>query len=113
VQGRRYRASPDPADATPYYYPGGRIQGRPVPAGWYSEPWWRSALSTGAGVFGGLLLFDVLAGGFYDAAGYDAGFAQGYDSGFDQGFDQGDYGDFGGDIGGGDFGGGDVGGGDF
>jgi hypothetical protein len=105
VQGHRYRASPDPGDSTPYYYPGGRVQGRPVPAGWYSEPWWRSAISTGAGVFGGLLLFDVLSGGFYDAAGYDQGFAQGYDQGVDQ-VDTGDAGgsDFG-DTGGGDFGG--------
>lgn len=102
VQGHRYRASPDPADATPYYYPGGRIQGRPVPSGWYSEPWWRSALSTGAGLFGGLLLFDVLAGGFYDAAAYS-----GYDTGFEQGYDLSDFG--GGDFGGGDFGGGDFG----
>jgi len=101
VQGHRYAASPDPGDGTPYYYPGGRIQGRPVPAGWYSEPWWRTALSTGAGVFGGLLLFDVLAGGFYDTAMYDAGVAQGFEGGAE------------GDMGGGDFGGGDFGGGDF
>lgn len=103
VQGHRYAASPDPGDATPYYYPGGRIQGRPVPAGWYSEPWWRNALSTGAGVFGGLLLFDMLSGGFHDVAMYDAGFEQGYDQAFEAG-----------DVGGGDFGGGDFGGfGDF
>jgi hypothetical protein len=107
VQGHRYAASPAPADATPYYYPGGRIQGRPVPAGWYSEPWWRSALSTGAGVFGGLLLFDMLSGGFNDAAMYDAGFEQGYDQALDTGGDYGGDagGDFGGDFGGGDFGG--------
>jgi hypothetical protein len=104
VEGHQYRASPDAADATPYYYPGGRIQGRPVPAGWYSEPWWRQALSTGAGVFGGLLLFDLLSGGFYNAAMYDQGFAQGYDHGMEGG--EGDYGgDAGGDFGGGDFGG--------
>jgi hypothetical protein len=119
VQGHRYRASPDPGDATPYYYPGGRVQGRPVPAGWYSEPWWRSALSAGAGVFGGLLLFDMLSGGFYDMAGYDQGVTQGFDQGYDQGYDQGsdqgyDQGDYGdpGDYSSGDFGG-DFGGGDF
>lgn len=101
VQGHRYAASPYPGDATPYYHPGGRIEGRPVPAGWYSEPWWRSAFSTGAGVFGGLLLFDILAGGFHDVAMYDAGFAQGYDMGLDtggigaEGFgDAGGFGDF-------------------
>jgi hypothetical protein len=114
VEGHRYRASPGPDESTPYYYPGGRVQGRPVPAGWYSEPWWRSALSTGAGVFGGLLLFDVLSSGFASSAGYEQGFAQGYDQGYDQGAE----GDAGGDVGagdtGGDFGGGDFGGfGDF
>ncbi len=108
VQGHHYRASPRPGDSTPYYHPGGRIQGRPVPAGWYSEPWWRSGLSTGAGIFGGMLLFDMLSGGFHNAAMYDQGFAPGYDQGFDQGAE----GDFGGDMGG-DFGG-DFGGfGDF
>jgi hypothetical protein len=64
VQGHNYKASPQPASDTPYYYPGGRVQGRPVPGGWYSEPWWKGALATGAGVFGGMLLFDALAGGF-------------------------------------------------
>lgn len=131
VQGHNYKASPRPAADTPYYYPGGRVQGRPVPGGWYSEPWWKGALATGAGVFGGMLLFDALAGGFNDG-GYDQGFAQGYDQGYDQGNDNdggdgggdnggdnggadydasGDYG--GGDYGGGDYGGGDFGGGDF
>jgi len=129
VQGHRYKASPRPAGDTPYYYPGGRVQGRPVPAGWYSEPWWKSALATGAGVFGGLLLFDALAGGFNDGGGYDQGYEQGMadadadaggegdggDAGGDAGGDYGasDYGGGGGDYGGGDFGGGDFGGGDF
>jgi hypothetical protein len=127
VEGHRYRASPAPAETTPYYHPGGRIQGRPVPAGWYSEPWWRSALSTGAGVFGGLVLFDLLSGGFNDGAGYDQGYEQGLDyadqHGWDpggqdggdsgdggDGGDGGDYGAYGGDYGGGDYGGGDFGG---
>jgi len=88
VEGRRYRASPQPAGDTPYYYPGGRIQGRPVPSGWYSEPWWKGALATGAGVFGGMLLFDALAGGF-GGGGYEQGYDQGFDSGQDQGYDQG------------------------
>jgi hypothetical protein len=138
VDGRQYRASPRPGGDTPYYYPGGRIQGRPVPAGWYSEPWWKGALASGAGVVGGLLLFDALAGGFggwggggYDQAydaGRDAGYDQGHDAGYDQGYDQGqdsgydqgqdsgyDQGyDQGGDYGGdGGFDGGDFGGGDF
>jgi hypothetical protein len=107
VEGREYRASPTPAGDTPYYYPGGRVQGRPVPAGWYSDPWWKTALASGAGVVGGLVLFDVLAGGFGGYGGYDAGYDQGYDQGFDQGQDQGyDQGhDDGGGFDGGDFGG--------
>jgi hypothetical protein len=102
VEGHRYRASPAPAESTPYYYPGGRVQGRPVPSGWYSEPWWRSALSTGAGVFGGLVLFDLLSGGFNDGAGFERGYDQGYEQGADRsgdgdGGDGGDSGDGGGD----------------
>jgi hypothetical protein len=139
VQGHQYKASPRAQADTPYYYPGGRVQGRPVPAGWYSEPWWKTALVTGAGVFGGMMLFDMLAGGFNDH-GYDQGFQEGLDyadqHGWDPGSDGsdaadpsaadasyadysgadagGDYsgGDYGGDYAG-DFGGGDFGGGDF
>ena len=36
--GRQVEASPAPSSRTPNYYPGGRVAGRPVPAGWYSEP---------------------------------------------------------------------------
>lgn len=114
VQGHRYKASPQPANDTPYYYHGGRVQGRPVPAGWYSEPWWRSALVAGAGVFGGMLLFDALVGGFA-SAGYHEGFQEGLSYADQHGWDPGgetqaaDVGD----AGGGDFGGGDFGGGDF
>ncbi|HKO34314.1 MAG TPA: hypothetical protein VJY85_11260 [Candidatus Limnocylindria bacterium] len=122
VEGRQFRASPNPGGDTPYYYPGGRVQGRPVPSGWYSEPWWKGALATGAGVFGGLLLFDAISGAFaqdsggsedayaqgYDQgheSGYDEGYDQGEDAGYDQGYDTGyDSGfDSGGDFGGGDF----------
>ena len=38
VEGRDYEASPEPGNRTPHYYPGGRVAGRPVPQGWYSEP---------------------------------------------------------------------------
>jgi hypothetical protein len=123
VQGHSYRASPDPRNDTPYYYPGGRVQGRPVPAGWYSEPWWKTALVAGAGAVGTLLVFDALFSPAWGDPGY--GFDSGYQEGFadgadyadaDQGGDQG--GDYGGDQGGdyadaGDYGGGDFGGGDF
>jgi len=93
VQGQEYRASPQPAAGTPYYYPGGTVAGRPVPSGWYSEPWWKTALVAGAWGVGSVLVFDALfspgwgGGGF--GGGYDQGFAQGYDQGFDQGNDSG------------------------
>src|SRR5262249_25093045 len=107
--------SPRYSNNTPYYYPGGMVQGRPVPGGYYSEPVWKTALATGAGVVGGMLLFDALFspgfgfGGFGD--GYDSGYEAGYqeamddhdfdgDGNFDGG---GDFGDFGGDFGGGDW----------
>lgn len=123
VQGQEYRASPRPGSGTPYYYPGGMVSGRPVPSGWYSEPWWKTALVAGAWGIGGAMIFDALftpgwgGGGF--GGGFDQGFGAGYDQGFDAGYDQGldagddtDGGDFGGDDFGGDFGGGDFGGGD-
>ncbi len=118
LDGRRYRASPQPAGDTPYYHPGGRVQGRPVPAGWYSEPWWHSALATGAGVVGGLLLFDALAGGFSDG-GYDQGYQQGLEDADDHGWDPGGSADGGADGGGASgydaasYDGGDVDAGDF
>ncbi|WP_422746183.1 DUF1542 domain-containing protein [Mycobacterium sp. WMMD1722] len=114
-EGREIEASPTPSQRTPNYYPGGQVAGRPVPAGWYSEPWWKPALVAGAWGIGSVLLFDALFSGM-SGTGYDAGFAQGYDAGFDQGqgggFDDGGGGDGGGwgDFGGGDFGGGDFGG---
>jgi hypothetical protein len=121
-EGREIEASPVPTQRTPNYYPGGRVAGRPVPAGWYSEPWWKPALVAGAWGLGSVLLFDAMFSGMsgvgYGASGfesgYGSGFDQGFDSGYDAGFDQGaDGGGWGGD-GGGDFGGGDFGGfGDF
>ncbi|SRR6266498_446803 len=132
VEGRDYEASPNPGDGTPYYYPGGRVAGRPVPQGWYSEPWWKPALVAGAWGIGSVLLFDAMFDGMYGISdsqaweqGYDAGQADATDGGdYGDGGDGGDYGDgggdygdsggdFGGDYGGGDFGGGDFGGGDF
>ncbi len=128
-EGREIEASPVPTQNTPNYYPGGQVAGRPVPAGWYSEPWWKPALRAGAWGVGSVLLFDALFSGMhgvgYGASGFESGYGSGFDQGFDAGYDQGmdaaggDYGggDFGGggwDGGGGDFGGGwDGGGGDF
>jgi hypothetical protein len=101
VQGQHYKAGPQPGADTPYYYPGGRVQGRPVPSGWYSQPVWRTALGAGAGVLGGMLIFDALLSPGFGDMGYGDGFQDG----------AGDFG--GGDAGGGDFSGGDFGGGDF
>lgn len=116
VNGHQYAASPHPGDHTPHYYPGGQVAGRPVPQGWYSEPWWKPALIGGAWGLGSALLFSSLfsgMGGIASAATWE----QGYDAGQDNAFgDGGDYagGGWGGDdFGGGDWGGGDWGGGDF
>ncbi|QKT12265.1 GA module-containing protein [Rhodococcus sp. W8901] len=136
-EGRQVSASPNPSARTPNYYPGGRVAGRPVPAGWYSEPWWKPALVAGAWGVGSMFLFSAMFSGM-SGVGYDAqGFADGYQDGMDAadgdggdaGTDGGDGGDAGGDVdygaagdgggdyggdwGGGDFGGGDFGGGDF
>ncbi|MCJ0977238.1 DUF1542 domain-containing protein [Rhodococcus sp. ARC_M12] len=113
-EGREIAASPDPSDRTPNYYPGGRVAGRPVPAGWYSEPWWRPALVAGAWGMGSMFLFSAMFSGMpgvpdETAAGGDMG-ADGSDGG--SGEDMGGDTDFGAmdDGGGMDFGGGDFGG---
>src|SRR4051794_8411102 len=123
VQGQHYKAGPQPRPDMPYYYPGGRVQGRPVPAGWYSTPVWKTALGAGAGALGGLLIFDALFSPGFGDMGYGDGYQDGFqDAGQDFGGDGGDGGadgmyDAGGFDGGGqDFGGfdgGDFGGGDF
>ncbi|MGE0218401.1 DUF1542 domain-containing protein, partial [Mycolicibacterium sp.] len=70
-EGRQIEASPTPSQRTPNYYPGGRVAGRPVPAGWYSEPWWKPALVAGAWGVGSALLFSTLFTGM-SGVGYDA-----------------------------------------
>jgi hypothetical protein len=134
VEGHDYAASPNPSDRTPHYYPGGRIAGRPVPQGWYSEPWWKPALIGGAWGLGSALLFSSLFSGMSGIASAQA-WEQGFDAdqadalagdgdagggdwgGGDADYSNADYagGDWsgGGDFGGGDWGGGDFGGGDF
>jgi hypothetical protein len=102
VQGQHYRAGPQPGPGTPYYYPGGRVQGRPVPAGWYSTPLWKTALGAGAGVLGGMLIFDALLSPGFGDMGYGEDFQDASADGGDAGGDLGG-GDFGGDFGGGDF----------
>ena len=117
-EGRDIEASPTPTERTPNYYPGGRVAGRPVPAGWYSEPWWKPALVAGAWGVGSVLLFSTLFSGMggvgYDAQGFENGYGEGYQDGMDQGQldGGGDQGQDYGDTGGGDGGwGGDSGGG--
>ena len=119
VQGRQVEASPTPSQRTPNYYPGGRVAGRPVPAGWYSEPWWKPALVAGAWGIGSVLLFDALFSGMHGVDYGAQGFENGYGDGFQQGFEQGELSADGGqDVGsdggwGGDSWGGSDGGGDF
>jgi uncharacterized membrane protein YgcG len=117
-EGKEIEASPSPSARTPNYYPGGRVAGRPVPAGWYSEPWWKPALVAGAWGLGSVLLFDAMFSGMggvdYGAQGFENGYGDGFQQGFDQGqLDGGGYDGGGGDGGGFDFGGGDGGGFDF
>jgi hypothetical protein len=101
VEGREITTSPGPSDRTPNYYPGGVVAGRPVPAGWYSEPWWKPALVAGAWGVGSYLLFSSL---FVGMAGVGPAVLA------DPGSDGADTGS--GDIGGADSGGGwDSGGG--
>jgi hypothetical protein len=118
-EGREIEASPAPSERTPNYYPGGRVAGRPVPAGWYSEPWWKPALVAGAWGVGSVFLFSALFSGMH-GTGYEQGFAEGYDQGADAGGGEEYAADGGGDAGGWDGGGdagggwgGDFGGGDF
>ncbi|MEV0250484.1 DUF1542 domain-containing protein [Nocardia sp. NPDC050712] len=81
--GRHITASPTPSSATPHYFPGGLVAGRPVPGGWYSEPWWRPALLTGAWTLGATALFTALfadmPGITYDATTFEQGFDEGND----------------------------------
>ncbi|WP_330234138.1 DUF1542 domain-containing protein [Nocardia sp. NBC_00508] len=108
-EGRQIAAAPEPSSATPNYYPGGRVAGRPVPAGWYSEPWWKPALVGGAWGLGSALLFTSLFSGMsgvgYDAHGFESGYGEGYQDGLAAdhggGYDQG--GDYSGGTDGGGF----------
>ncbi|WP_033290759.1 hypothetical protein [Amycolatopsis jejuensis] len=108
VEGQHYEASPDPGQNTPYYYPGGRVAGRPVPQGWYSEPWWKPALVAGAWGLGSMVLFSAMFSGMGGIASASA-WESGYDAGQQDALDAGG-GDGGGFDGGGDGGGFDGGG---
>jgi hypothetical protein len=62
VDDHCYAAAPDPSRKTPHYFPGGTVAGRPVPQGWYSEPWWQPAMRAGAWGVGSMFLFCELFG---------------------------------------------------
>ncbi len=105
IEGHEYQASPRAGDRTRHYYPGGMVAGRPVPQGWYSEPWWRPALVGGAWGVGTFMLTSALFGGMAGNA-----YGDGYNDGYNAGDGSGDGGDAGGDSGdGGGDGGGDYG----
>ncbi|MFC3896302.1 hypothetical protein ACFOWZ_32900 [Lentzea rhizosphaerae] len=70
VEGHQYAASPQSGAGTPYYYPGGMVAGRPVPRGWYSEPWWKPALVAGAWGVGTFLLMDAMFSGMHGVGDY-------------------------------------------
>jgi hypothetical protein len=108
VEGQTYEASPEPGEETPHYYPGGRVAGRPVPQGWYSEPWWKPALVAGAWGIGSMFLFSAMFSGMGGIASASA-WESGYDAGQQDAIDSGDMGGDGGDMGGGDGGGFDGG----
>lgn len=93
VDGKQQVASPTPTERTPHYYPGGRVAGRPVPEGWYSEPWWKTALVAGAWGVGTFMLADALFSGMDGVP--DAAYAEGAPDAFggDPGFDGGEVGD--------------------
>lgn len=113
VDGRTMKAATGPGDDTPHYYPGGVVAGRPVPAGWYSEPWWASALVSGMWMMSSMMMFNMMFAGMagvgYSGEDFAAGVGEGGADMGDVGGDMGG-GDMGGDMGGGDMGGGDGGG---
>ncbi|MGP6174510.1 DUF1542 domain-containing protein [Corynebacterium sp. A21] len=108
-EGQTLTASPVASDETPNYYPGGNVAGRPVPAGWYSSPWWASALASGMWTASSMMMFSMM---FTGMAGVPYGgeeFASGAGEGTDEGMDAGEGGE---DMGGAEDTGGDMGGGD-
>jgi hypothetical protein len=71
VDGHIYRAGPDRSGDTPYYYPGGRVRGRRVPAGWYSTPLWNPATAGVAGATASAVVLSSLVGPPFIDVGYD------------------------------------------
>ena len=110
ANGETLTASPSASAQTPNYYPGGVVAGRPVPAGWYSRPWWADALTTGVWMMGYSMMFNAMFTGMA-GVGYSAAAAENGDWGGDMGGAEGmDGGDMGGADAGADAGGDDGGG---
>ncbi|MFC6145782.1 DUF1542 domain-containing protein [Corynebacterium nasicanis] len=114
-EGQTLTASPVATDETPNYYPGGNVAGRPVPAGWYSRPWWADAMATGMWTATSMMMFSMMFSGMagvgYGGDAWASGYGEGYQDAMEG--DAGDMGDMGdgGDMGDmGDMGGGDGGG---
>lgn len=81
-------ASPVATAATPHYYPGGAVAGRPVPAGWYSTAWWAPAMMTGMWAASSMMFYSAMFAGMAGTPSPEA-------------FEAGDFGgDMGGDMGG-------------
>ena len=92
--------SPSYQPGQSHYYAGGQYGNQYVPGGWYSMPFWETALMASV-LTGGLGGF----GGGFGGGGFERGYDQGYDAGQDSGQDGGQ--DAGGDWNGGGGGGGD------
>jgi hypothetical protein len=94
--GQSYAGGPRQNTEHGFYYPGGMVGGRPVPGGWYTQPFWKGAAIGGIAAVGGALLLggiaDTLTGGGFGGDRWVEG-----QSGFGEGgFGEGSGGDFGG-----------------
>ncbi|MBJ7288074.1 DUF1542 domain-containing protein [Williamsia sp.] len=106
VDNQTWTKSSQPDRNNPYYFAGGSVNGNYAPAGWYSQPWWKTVAVAGIAGLGGMVLMDGLMGGFNDYGnGYGDDMGGDYSAG---GFDDNDLGNN--DLGDNDFGGGDMGG---
>jgi len=113
IDGQAYTGYGQYQPGAGHYFGGGSYQGRYIPGGWYSRPFWQTA-AISAVAFGGLGY--ALGGGFGGGFGED-----GYERDDDGGSggwggddrQNGGGGDWGGGGGGGDWGGGGGGGGDW
>ncbi len=68
------------------------MAGRPVPQGWYSEPWWKPALVGGTWGLGSVLLFSSLFSGMGGIASTQA-WEHGHDAGQEDAMSGADSGD--------------------